>query len=149
MITSDNTKKGKAIEHYIISKLLEHDFDVFVPIIDKGIDLIIKDREGGLVEIQVKSRTIEREDYCFAIKSFEPRHNFFIICHNIKENIFFVMPSNLFHRHSTFNKNRGVFELPYSKLKNSYACYSNDKGLEFLRKALESKSNRINLFLEE
>ena len=40
-------KKGKAIEHHIISELLKNDFDVFVPVVDTGTDLIIKDREEG------------------------------------------------------------------------------------------------------
>ena len=47
MKTKDNMKKGKAIEHHIISELLKNDFDVFVPVVDTGTDLIIKDREEG------------------------------------------------------------------------------------------------------
>ena len=64
MITNDSMNKGKAIEHYFISELLKNDFEIFVPVLDKGVDLIIKDREGGLVEVQVKSRVIKNGDDC-------------------------------------------------------------------------------------
>jgi len=150
MITSDNTKKGKAIEHYIISELLKNDFDVFVPVVDTGIDLIIKDKEGGLVEIQVKSRMINNDEDCFNIKSFEPRHNFFIVCHNIKDNVFYVLASKLFHRLSEPYEENGKKKrkIPYHKLKRR-DYYSNNEGIELLKKALISQSNRVKLFVDK
>ena len=146
-ITSDNTEMGKAVEHHIISMLLKHGFDVYVPIIDKGTDLIVKDENGGFIEIQVKSRRINCDDDCFFIKDFEVRRNFLIICHNWNEDKFFVIPSLIFHRHSKLQENKTYRELTYSKLK-SKGCQE-EKGLDFLRKALESKSNRVKLFLDE
>ena len=62
METTNFTKKGKAIEHFIISELLKNDFDVYTPVVDDGTDFIIKNRQGGFVEIQVKSRNIQGKE---------------------------------------------------------------------------------------
>jgi len=150
MITKNNVKKGKAIEHYIISELLKNDFDVFVPVVDTGIDLIIKDKEGGLVEIQVKSRMINDDEDCFFIKSFEPRHNFFIVCHNINDNVFYVLASKVFHRLSELYEENGKkkLKIPYHKLRRR-SYYANNEGIKLLKKALISQSNRVKLFLNK
>lgn len=50
--------------------MLKNDFEIFVPVLDRGVDLIIKDREGGFVEVQVKSRVINNRDDFFVIKDF-------------------------------------------------------------------------------
>tara|TARA_Y100000034_G_C6899253_1_gene415326 strand:- start:1623 stop:1925 length:303 start_codon:yes stop_codon:yes gene_type:complete len=100
MKTTNPMNKGKAIEHYFICELLKNDFEIFVPIVDSGIDMIIKDRGGGFVEVQVKSRIIRTNKDRFVIKDFSPKENFFIICHNITTNDFFCMPSSKFHEKS-------------------------------------------------
>ena len=43
MKTTNSMNKGKAIEHYFISELLKNDFEIFVPVLDTGIYLIVKD----------------------------------------------------------------------------------------------------------
>jgi len=148
MITKDNWKKGKAIEHYIISELLKNDFDVFVPVVDTGIDMIIKDREGGLVEIQVKSRNIQSDEDVFFIKDFTPNHNFFIVCHNINTGDFFCMPSKKFHQMSELN-NKNERTMTYKRIKIRSFYTQNEKGMELLKKALESKQNRISGYLDK
>lgn len=147
MNTKNNWKKGKAIEHYIIYELLKNDFDVFVPVVDTGIDLIIKDREGGFVEIQVKSRDIQNDEDVFFIKDFEPNFNFFIVCHNMNTGDFFCMPSKKFHQKSNLDEEKNQRTMPYSKIKmHSYA--ENENGIALLKKALESKQNRVSGYLD-
>ena len=75
METTNFMKKGKAIEHYIISELLKHDFDVFTPVVDSGTDFIIRNKEGGFVEIQVKSRNIQDSEDLFFIKERNPNQS--------------------------------------------------------------------------
>ena len=140
-------KKGKAIEHLIIYELLKNDFDVFVPVVDTGTDLIIKDREGGLVEIQVKSRDIQSDEDVFFIKDFEPSHNFFIVCHNLNTNEFFCMPSKKFHEKSELDEGKKQRNLTNLKLRKHGWC-RDEKGMALLKKALESKQNRISGYLE-
>ena len=148
MKTNNSMNKGKAIEHYFISELLKNDFEIFVPVLDRGIDLIIKDREGGLVEIQIKSRIIKKGEDCFAIKDFIPRENFFIICHNISTGDFFCMPSIKFHQKSESyeEQNRKKRKLTNSSLIKHKWC-KNEKGLDLLNKALENPRNRVSGFV--
>ena len=141
MNTENRMNKGKAIEFYLIHELLKNDFDVFTPVIDTGVDLIIKDRSGGFVEVQVKSRMIKEDRYGFRIKEFLPKENFFIVCHNIDKNEFFVMPSIIFHRKST-KKTNGLREMKYDIIKK-YEDFRNDKGLELLKRALDNPNNKI------
>jgi len=141
----NSSKKGKAVEHYLISELLNQGLEVYLPVVDSGIDFIVKDRNGGLIEVQVKSRSIMSDKSFFSIKDFKPRYNFFIICYNLNENIFFVIHSEIFHRHSRFIEDRGqkVRRFIYARLKN-YENYKNEKGIEFIKKALSVKQNKIN-----
>ena len=148
MKTKDNMKKGKAIEHYIISELLKNDFDVFVPVVDTGTDLIIKDREGGLVEIQVKSRDIQNDEDVFFIKDFKPNFNFFIVCHNINTGDFFCMPSQKFHQKSNLDEKKNQRTISYSTIKK-HLYARNEEGIALLKKALESKQNRVKGYLNE
>jgi len=149
MKTTNTSKKGKAIEHHIIYELLKDDFDVYTPIVDTGTDLIIKDKEGGFVEIQVKSRVLRGEDDYFPMKDFKWEYNFFIICYNIKEDVFFVIPSKIFDRHSTIYQEGGKKrrKLLWSLLKNM-KNYKGQNGLDLLGKALSQPRNRVSLFNE-
>ena len=110
----------------------------------------MKDREGGFVEVQIKSRVIKIKEDCFVIKDFRPSHNFFIICHNISTNDFFCMPSKKFYEKSEeiIEQNKKKRQLPYSSLEKHKWCL-NEKGLDLLKKALESKQNRVSGFLEK
>ena len=144
----DSSKKGKYIEYFIISELLKHDFNVYTPVVDNGTDMIVKDDKGGLVEIQVKSRSIRHGRDCFIIKDFEPRFNFFIVCHNLNEDVFYVIPSLLFHKSSKLDMIEKRRKLSYFEI-TKYNYYKNEKGIELLKKALTCDENKINLFLEE
>ena len=147
--TDDNSKKGKAIEHYIISELLKYDFDVYIPLVDKGIDMIVKDNEGGFIEIQVKSRVIT-EDGWFFIKDFKPKSNFFIVCHNLVKDDFVVIPSKTFNKHAEdFTQNGKKYRrMGYKHLQNWWQ-HRNQKGIKFLRKVLKNPKNRLNTEFEE
>ncbi len=148
METDDSRKKGKSAEHLIISELLKNDFDVFVPIVDDGTDLVISNNEGGLVKIQVKSRNIQGNEGLFFIKDFKPRWNFFIVCHDINTGDFFCMPSLKFHENSELERQNGkpVRTLMYKDLKG---WCKNGKGMALLKKALEDPDNQIMDVLED
>lgn len=144
MKTESSTKKGKAIEHYIISEFLKNDFDVYVPVVDDGVDLIVRDKKGGFLEIQVKSRKAERD---FFIKDFQVKPNFFIICHILDEKIFYVMPSCTFHNKSILKADgRRCFNCVTLK---KYEAFKNEKGLELLEKALINPENILSSFVDK
>ncbi|MCH8090414.1 MAG: hypothetical protein IH955_10435 [Chloroflexi bacterium] len=48
---------GKAAESYVWTRLLEHSYVPYVPLLDvKGVDLVVETPEGGFCKLQVKSR---------------------------------------------------------------------------------------------
>jgi hypothetical protein len=138
-----NAKKGKAIEHYIISELLKSNFDVYVPVVDlEGVDMIVRG-DKSYVEIQVKSRNIKSPEDEFFIKDFSVSTNFFIVCHNLNTNDFWVMPSCIFNRHCSQKKDKsGRIIKGYSSDKLP-DFLKNEEGLRLLKKALVTKQNTI------
>lgn len=143
-ITTENSSRwGKAIEHYIIHELLKNNFEVFIPVVDDGVDMIVKDKQGGYVDIQVKSRNITNDEDFFYMKDFKPALNFFIVCHNINKDGFIVIPSIIYDRHSheeIINKKKRK-AISFKKLK-MYG-YHDKKGLDLLKKALNNPFNKI------
>lgn len=141
MKTESSTKKGKAIEHYLISELLKHDFDVYCPVVDEGIDFIVRDREGGYVDIQVKSRKDKGD---FFIKPFKVNENFFIVCHNLTTGDFFMVPSSSFYYNSEEVIKHGIKN---RRLSHSYlekcSYYKGEEGLRLLKRALENPHNKV------
>lgn len=90
----------------VMIELYNLNLDVYSPVIDiRGIDYIVTDHCKGKVkysEIQVKTRaTNKRGRYIFEVKDFEPRKNFFIVCHWLDTDIFWILPSKIFYKHAT------------------------------------------------
>lgn len=72
--------KGKIAEFQVIGELLKRGVQVYVPIVDvEGIDAIVRQADGSLVEIQVKSSHTNTYPRFFIVPAFEPRDNFFIV----------------------------------------------------------------------
>ena len=56
-LTESRLKKGKSVEHALISELLKRGLDVYLPVVDThGIDILVRSRSGKTAEVQVKSR---------------------------------------------------------------------------------------------
>ncbi|MBI3037196.1 hypothetical protein HYY73_05620 [Candidatus Woesearchaeota archaeon] len=146
MITQNTVKKGKSVEYLIISELLKNDFDIYVPVTDvEGVDVIVKSKEGAYVEIKIKSRVILGYEEQFAVKDFEPRENFFIVCHNITGNKFYVMPSIIFYKKGgyKFNRQRKFRFMRFSQIEK-YENFKNEDGIALLKKALKNPANILN-----
>src|SRR3989344_6068327 len=79
---------GKRGEYRVIGKLMESGFTVYVPILDiEGIDCIIKNDTGRLIEIQIKTRNKKDSDNRqFKLKSLRPHKDLFICCYMIDTN---------------------------------------------------------------
>ncbi len=136
MERTDSTKrKGTSVEFFIVSKLLEYNFDVYMPVADtSGIDIIVRSKKGNYVEIQVKSRIDRGGGRVFDVKDFKPRENFFIGCYIIKEDVYWLIPSSEYHKNAAFNNNKR--RLNTSKLK-LFDDYKVEKGLEKVKEVLE------------
>ncbi len=140
--TESGMKKGKSVEYYIISELLKNDFDVYIPVVDsEGIDLIVKNKQGTYIEIQVKSRTIKNRQEQFILKEFKPKKDFFICCHNIENNEFWIIPSKIFHEKGRIKRKSNQRFMPYNQIKRC-EDFKNDKGIELLKKRLKRIQNQ-------
>jgi hypothetical protein len=80
-------QKGKAAEFLVFSELLKKGADLYLPVIDIGVDAIIQQKGGTYLEIQVKST--EKEDQAGYFNVYDinehPEDKFFIICVDFNE----------------------------------------------------------------
>lgn len=73
----NNLAFGKICEYRVISELLQEGLEVFLPAIDnRGVDCIVKNKNGQFIEIQIKGR--QPRDI-FNIQSFIPKDDYFFI----------------------------------------------------------------------
>jgi len=75
--------KGKRAEFLVLGELISQECELYLPIIDKGIDAILRKKDGTYVEIQVKSTEKETQAGCFNIWDLDlirPEESFFIVC---------------------------------------------------------------------
>jgi len=72
-------QKGKRGELCVFGKLLDAGVNVYLPLVDEGIDAIIRRSDRKLLEIQVKStRAKDQAGYFNAY--LEPRKDLFVVC---------------------------------------------------------------------
>lgn len=125
---------GKRGEFMVIGKLLEKGLTVYTPIADvEGIDCIIKNNKGRLIEIQIKTRNEGDEDRHFRIKDFKPHKDFFICCYLIDRDELWTIPSYLFKKISYLLQNGSRGLLMNSPKKRTLLKYRDDYGLDLLK----------------
>jgi hypothetical protein len=82
-IKMDNTsqQKGKRAEFLVFGELLRRRVDLYLPVIDTGIDAIVRRKDGTYLEIQVKSTETPIMAGCFNVYDLDcyARKNFFIV----------------------------------------------------------------------
>lgn len=52
----ESAVKGKLGEYDMIGELLKRRFEVYLPVVDRGIDCVVKGESGKFYEIQIKTR---------------------------------------------------------------------------------------------
>ena len=126
---------GKRGEYRVIGKLMESGFTVYVPILDiEGIDCIIKNDTGRLIEIQIKTRNKKDSDNRqFKLKSLRPHKDLFICCYMIDTNEIWMIPSPYFDRIAYTNRygERAIHMTRETQIK--IAKYKDKLGLDLLR----------------
>jgi PD-(D/E)XK endonuclease len=62
--------RGAAVEHYVITRALQHGFRVAVPVVDlDGVDLYLVNTRGELVTVQIKTAKRHREAWRLRLTS--------------------------------------------------------------------------------
>lgn len=84
-----NREKGKLAEFLVFGELIRQGgADLYLPVVDvKGIDAILRRKDGTCIEIQVKSTQEEDQAGYFNVYDLEqhPADKFFIICVDMNE----------------------------------------------------------------
>ena len=102
------TEKGKLGELYVFRRLIERGAMPFLPIADtKGVDAVVRRKDGTYVEIQVKATYPPEQAGYFNVRNLIPRKNLFIVClimgiEEIPEA--WILPSIIFVDHATKRK---------------------------------------------
>ena len=126
---------GKRGEYMVIGKLLEKGFTVYTPVADiEGIDCIIRNDTGRLIEIQIKTRNErEEEGRQFRVKDLKPHKDFFIACYLIDKDELWIIPSFQFKK-SAYLNSEGTYILPMTFGKRrELSKYRDELGLELLK----------------
>ena len=136
-IGDDSTKKGKAAEFLVFSELLRRDADLYLPIIDIGVDAIIRQKGGTYLEVQAKSTEKEDQAGYFNIDLSElqqrPEDKFFIICIDMnqknyieqgKPNIW-VIPAKDYKKYMTASGRLPIYERRHGDKEPRYKLLQN------------------------
>lgn len=75
---ADTGAKGKQGELLVIGELLQRGYQVYLPMVDQGIDCLVDIGGGNYKEIQIKYR---EDESIFNARKFVPRDSFYIACY--------------------------------------------------------------------
>lgn len=126
---------GKRGEYEIIGKLMQEGFIVYTPVLDyDGVDCIIKNERGRLIELQVKTRNKgEAYNKQFVIKRQLKRDiNFFICCYLIDTKEVWFIPSYLFQKLSIFEEGKTILTMNLETEKELLS-YKDERGIKVLK----------------
>lgn len=98
------SEKGKVGELYVFRKLLKKEAMSFIPLVDvHGIDAVVRQKNGNLVEIQIKATWPPEQAGYFNVRNLIERDSLFVVC-LIMDNEppqAWIIPSKEFVKHTT------------------------------------------------
>ena len=101
-------QKGKRAEFLVFGKLIEKGADLYLPVIDIGIDAIIKKKDNTLLQIQVKSTEASKQAGCFNVCELElyEGKELFIVCVDMSKEPpeIWILPSKVFIDYANVSK---------------------------------------------
>ena len=128
---------GKRGEYEVIGKLMQEGFIVYTPVLDcDGVDCVIKNEIGRLIEIQIKTRN-KGESYNkqFIIKRhFKCNINFFVCCYLIDTKDIWFIPSYVFQKLSTIEEGMTILTMNLETEKELLS-YKGERGFKVLQNA--------------
>ena len=133
--------KGKRAEYYVFGELIRRGFDLYLPVVDIGVDGVIRGKDGGTyVELQVKSTEAENQAGYFNVYDLEPSPNLYIICVDMskaKSSEYgqpetWVLPSDVYKQHATIQTLKGTtrYHLPLPAKDRRYRNKTRAESLE-------------------
>lgn len=96
------TAFGKSIEHWIFSQMLKEGFDVYVPLVDEGIDAVVGREDGSFITVQIKSTSEDRVKFgdagFFANIKHKPRGDYWFIFYSERMDAMWILNSKQFKK---------------------------------------------------
>ena len=127
---------GKRGELSVLGELLKRGFDIYIPLVDVGIDCVVRTKGNNFKEIQIKTRTPTDKGRICDVKMFEPKGNFFIIYRldgekdENGEDIYWIIPSEVFYSKANLARKGEFLRVGMNdKRKSEIKDYKNNFGL--------------------
>jgi hypothetical protein len=100
---------GKRMEFWLIGRMLKEGLDIYVPLVDdRGVDAVIRKRDGAFIEVQIKARSNEvkigSSGLFAAIDHPQPRKNYFFVFYSERLDATWIMSSEEFIAEANQNK---------------------------------------------
>ena len=122
-----NLQKGKSAELLVFSELIKKGADLYLPVIDIGIDAIVRREDGTHLDVQVKSTEADEQAGYFNVKAskLHPKVNLFVVCVDMspldatpaRQPEVWIFPSCTFVKYSTLTSGEYRMALPAGKRK--------------------------------
>lgn len=98
-ITSKQTYDGKAAEYIVITELLKNEYIPFIPLLDRGVDIVVKSKLREVYyEIQVKSNNspeVKNQKWFIFSGELQVRDNLFYVLVDMIDEDIWIIPSNI------------------------------------------------------
>ena len=83
-MTISTQHRGKRGELIVFGELLRKGAELYTPLVDIGVDAVVRGQKGDYLELQVKATEAEDQDRYFNF-SWEPQQGRFFICVSLKD----------------------------------------------------------------
>ena len=96
-MTISTQHKGKRGELIVFGELLRRGAELYTPLVDIGVDAVVRGQNGKYVELQVKATEAPNQDRYFNF-NWDPQQDRFFICVSLKDDppSVWVLPWNVF-----------------------------------------------------
>jgi hypothetical protein len=109
-----STEKGKLGELYVFTKLIKEGAMPFLPIADiRGVDAVVRKRDGSYVEIQIKCTWPPEQAGYFNVHNLIERDSLFIVglIMGTEQPEAWILPSKEFIKHATLREKGTIYLL--------------------------------------
>ena len=105
--------KGKQGELFVFGELLRRNAELYTPLVDIGIDAVVRGQNGTYIELQVKATEAPDQDRYFNFE-WKPEPNRFFVCVSLKDRPYsvWVIPWYVFKKYAQRSKTGDNWRLP-------------------------------------
>lgn len=112
-MTISTQHKGKRGELFVFGELLRPGAELYTPLVDIGVDGVVRGQGGAYVELQVKATEATNQDRYFNF-NWEPQPGRFFICVSLKDDppSVWVLPWDVFEAYALKSGDNWRLPLP-------------------------------------